>query len=136
MLEQKDSIFDMLEMLLAKDEQALIKLSLERASFFHSPEGAAYADVQHRGHRRTVEVKSGGEFERWLTHCFFTEKKKAPGSGAMKNAIFARWPRTRSMRAKSTTFICVSLNRTGGSTSISQTRNIKSSKLMLLDGVS
>jgi hypothetical protein len=93
LLNKEDSILGMLSRLFAKDQDVLIQLGLEGATFFCSAEGA-FADVVVDGHRNTMPL-SDPEFSEWLTHRFFTKMKKAPGLGAMKQAI-----RTLSAHAK------------------------------------
>jgi hypothetical protein len=90
---KEGSIHEMLDRLLAKDQDVLIKLGLAGAEFFWSAEGV-FADVMEGGHRDTWPL-SDPEFSDWLLHQFFKDKKKAPTSSAMKAAI-----RTLSAEAK------------------------------------
>lgn len=76
-----------------KDEDAIVRLGLSGSAFFCSPE-EMFADVLADGHRNTWPLSSR-EFEDWLLHEFFIEKKKVPSNGVMKAAI-----RTLSAHAK------------------------------------
>jgi hypothetical protein len=93
LLNKEDSILEMLSRLFAKDQDVLIQLGLEGATFFCSVE-SAFADVVVDG-RRNTWLLSDSEFADWLLHQFFIHKKKAPGLGAIKAAI-----RTLSAHAK------------------------------------
>src|SRR5665811_1117015 len=85
LVSNEDSFLDMLNRLLAKDQDVLVKLGLAGAAFFCATEGA-FADVIVDGHRNTWPL-SDSEFSDWLLHQFFIETRKAPGLGAMKQAI-------------------------------------------------
>ena len=51
-----------------------------------SQQGATFADVIVREHRVTWQLTSP-EFEEWLVHQFFLERRRAPTPSAMRNAI-------------------------------------------------
>jgi hypothetical protein len=68
-----------------KDQDILLRLGLARASFFHSDEGAAFADVIVDGHRATWPLSS--EFVDFLLHEFFLEERRAPTVAAMQSAL-------------------------------------------------
>ena len=75
----------MLNRLYEKDQDALVRLGLNGATFFRSNEGA-FADVMVGRHRNTWPL-SDTQFSDWLLREFFIEKKKAPSLGALKAAI-------------------------------------------------
>jgi hypothetical protein len=84
--EQQDPVFDLLGKLLEKPEDAMVRLALHKASFFHSKERAPFADIDDDGHRVTLPM-SGDDFGDWLLHEYFLERKLAPSATAMKAAI-------------------------------------------------
>ena len=84
--EQQDPVFDLLRKLLEKPEDAMVRLALHKASFFHSKERAPFADIDVDGHRVTLPM-SGDDFGYWLLHEYFLERKLAPSATAMKAAI-------------------------------------------------
>ena len=71
---------------LLDDQEVLLGLGRAGATLFCTTEGAAFADVVIGGHRATWPLASE-EFENWLTHGFYLERKRAPSPSAMKNAI-------------------------------------------------
>jgi hypothetical protein len=71
---------------LEKDRDVLHHLGLAGASFFHSAEGAAFADVFVAGCRATWQLSSE-EFTDFLLHQFFLENGRAPTAAAMQSAL-------------------------------------------------
>ena len=82
----KESIAEVLFRLLEKEAEALIRIGRTGATYFCDPGGNAFADIMADGRRETRPLTSD-EFADWLTNLFYAEKKKAPTSAAMKNAI-------------------------------------------------
>ena len=80
------SILDMLHALFEKEAEALVRLGRANADYFCNSKGEAFADIMVDGRRETRPLASI-EFTDWLTHLFYTEKRKAPTSAAMKNAL-------------------------------------------------
>ena len=83
---EQESLAAMLHRLFAKDSDILVDLALSGAEFFCSPDGKPFADVLVHECRNTWLVTSN-DFDEWLTHRFFTEKRRAPGPGPQKQAI-------------------------------------------------
>jgi hypothetical protein len=65
--------------------QLLVRYS-ERAGFFDTPAGDAYATVSVGGHRETHLLKSKG-FRRWLVREYHAEQGRPPGAQAMQDAL-------------------------------------------------
>lgn len=63
----------------------LIRLALETATLFHTPDGTAYADLIVDGHRETHGVRST-TFRRHLERMFFNAEDSAPGAQAVADA--------------------------------------------------
>jgi hypothetical protein len=82
--QQKDPVLEMLHRLLEKDTDALVRFGLEGATFF-SDGREVFADVMIEGHRVTCSLASN-EFTDWLLYRFYSERKKAPATSALKNA--------------------------------------------------
>ena len=72
--------------LLEKEVDILVDLALSGAEVYCSRDGRPFADVLLRGCRNTWPLDSG-EFNDWLTYRFFTDRRRAPGSGPLKQAI-------------------------------------------------
>jgi len=68
-----------------KQADVLIELAQE-AELFHSPDAAAFADLNINGHRETWPVRSKG-FRRWLARRFFEVTAGAPNSEALQSAL-------------------------------------------------
>jgi hypothetical protein len=83
---EEKPIVELLRSLLEKDDDVLLRLGRAGASLFHSQQGATFADVIVRKHRVTWQITSP-EFEDWLLHQFFLERRRAPTASAMRNAI-------------------------------------------------
>src|SRR5262245_4645807 len=64
----------------------LIALAEAGATFFHSPDNEAYADIQIKGHRECHRVRSG-PFKLWLRHQYFKATKSGCSGEAMTTAI-------------------------------------------------
>src|SRR5262249_20727963 len=58
----------------------------QTAGLFHTPDGAAFADVNVNGHREPWPVRSNG-FRGWLTQCFLKAKQAAPNSEAIQSSL-------------------------------------------------
>ena len=58
----------------------------EAVELFHTPDGAAYADIEVNGHRETWPVRSKG-FKRWLARQYYEETDGAPSSEALHSAL-------------------------------------------------
>jgi hypothetical protein len=84
--QEKPSLLEMLNHLLAKDADVLIRIGLQNAKFFHTAADIAFANVMINGHRVTMQL-GDAMFDSWLRYRFFVEKQKAPASGAVKSAI-------------------------------------------------
>jgi hypothetical protein len=84
--EKATPLADLVGSPIEKDQDTLFRLGLANASFFHSAEGVAFADVIVDGNRATCQL-SGVEFTDFLLHLFFLEKKRAPTTAAMLNAV-------------------------------------------------
>jgi hypothetical protein len=85
LISERESLFEMLTHLLAKDPDILVQLGRAGAKFFCSPE-AAFADVTIGGHRVTCPLRSPA-FSEWLVYQLFVERKKAPTDVALKTAL-------------------------------------------------
>jgi hypothetical protein len=72
--------------LLEKEVDILVDLALSGAEVYCSRDGRPFADVLLRGCRNTWPLDSG-EFSDWLVYRFFTDRRRAPGSGPLKQAI-------------------------------------------------
>jgi hypothetical protein len=68
-----------------KQADVLIELAAA-AELWHAPDGAAYADIEHRGHRETWPVRSRG-FRRWLLSRYHADMRGAPSAQAMADAL-------------------------------------------------
>jgi hypothetical protein len=81
-----------------KDVDLLLHIAREKATFFHTGSGNVYATIDGE----ILPVESGGGFCDWLWDAFISEKKRAPTSSAVKNAIHALQAvaRRRSERAE------------------------------------
>lgn len=67
--------------------QADILISFAKEiDLFHSPDGAAYADLVVNNHRETWPIRTKG-FRRWLTRRFFEATGGAPSSEALQSAL-------------------------------------------------
>jgi hypothetical protein len=64
-----------------KMSQRLIRLA-DQASFFHSPDGGAFASVVDSGKRENWPINSK-DFTTWLTRCYWRETNSAPSKSAM-----------------------------------------------------
>lgn len=69
----------------AKQADVLLELASE-ADLFHSPDGAAHADIRIGGHRETWPVRSSG-FRQWLAAKFYNTVGGAPRSDAVSSAV-------------------------------------------------
>jgi hypothetical protein len=58
------------------------------AEAFHTADGAAFADLNVKGHRETWAIRSKG-FAQWLSHRYYEETRGAAGSEALKSALDA-----------------------------------------------
>ena len=68
------------------DQEVLFGLGLAGATLFCTAEGTAFADVVIDGHRATWPLASE-EFENWLMHGFYLERKTIPSAAAVKSSI-------------------------------------------------
>src|SRR5258708_4658715 len=75
-----------LDALFEKDPAALLRLATVKASYFHTAAKEPFVDFQVDGHRVTLPLR-GDEFPALLRNEFFSEKKRAPAPGAVKNTI-------------------------------------------------
>ena len=69
----------------SKQADILIRLA-RAATFFHTPDDEAVADIQLNGHRETHLVRSLG-FRKWLRHRFFEVTESGCSNEALKVAI-------------------------------------------------
>jgi hypothetical protein len=72
--------------LFAKEPDILVDLALSGAELFCSPDEKPFADVIVHEYRNTWPLNSD-QFNDWLTYRFFTEWRRAPGPGPLKQAI-------------------------------------------------
>ena len=65
----------------------LVELAVD-ATLFHDPgmDSDGFATIGKDGHRENWRISSKG-FRRWLSHRFYTEHNKAPGSQALQDAL-------------------------------------------------
>ena len=85
---EQDKLEDLIDALTKerkKQADVLVEIA-KRGELFHSPDGVAYADFTHKGHRETWPVRSGG-YRKYLLHCFYDENQSAPNREATANAI-------------------------------------------------
>jgi len=82
---QQEPLAAMPHRLLEKDADILVNFALSGAEIFCSPDGKPFADVLVHEYRHTWPLDSG-EFNDWLTCRFFKERRRAPGSGSLKQA--------------------------------------------------
>lgn len=64
----------------------LVEIALERGEFFHAPDGKPYVSLNVGDHRETHPLR-GAAFRDWLARSFYEEKRKAPGTQAVQNAL-------------------------------------------------
>lgn len=64
----------------------LVGTALERAEFFHAPDGKTFATFVVGGHSETHLVRSN-QFRTWLARCLYELDGRAPGSQALQDAI-------------------------------------------------
>jgi hypothetical protein len=83
---QREPLASMLHHLFAKEVDNLVDLALSGAELFCSPDGNPFADVFVHEYRNTWPLDSG-EFSDWLVYRFFTDRRRAPGLGPLKQAI-------------------------------------------------
>ena len=69
-----------------KQADVIVKLARAKATFFHAPDGAAFADVRVEKHRETWSVRSR-KFKLWLTKLYYEEVRSAPNSDAAQCAL-------------------------------------------------
>jgi len=80
----KDAIANLFRTLLGeKDTEVLVRAG---ATYFHVRHDGAYADIPS-GERIKTYPLDGDAFSDWLIAEFYHEKKKAPKSGAIKDAL-------------------------------------------------
>ncbi len=84
--DKQGSLAAMLHRLLENDADILVNFALSGAELFFSSDGKPFADVLVHECRHTWPLHDD-EFDDWLTHRFFTETRRAPGSGPLKQAI-------------------------------------------------
>jgi hypothetical protein len=82
---QQEPLAAMLHRLFAKEPDVLVDLALSGAEFFCSPDAKPFAEVLVHGYRNTWSLASD-EFNDWLTYRFYNERRRAPGSGSLKQA--------------------------------------------------
>jgi hypothetical protein len=68
-----------------KQADVLVAIA-KRCTLFHSPDGAAFADIDIDGRRETLPVRMKA-FRRWLAHTFYLETQNAPNAEAMQSAL-------------------------------------------------
>lgn len=66
--------------------ELLVDLGKASATFFHTPDGEAFASISVNNHTETMRVKGYG-FKQWLGRIFYKQTKKPPKSQAVKDAI-------------------------------------------------
>jgi hypothetical protein len=71
-----------------KDNQAEIMLHLaeKTASFFHTPDGEAYATINNKGVQKNISLNSE-DAELWLTYLLYSTTQNAPSPSSLKNTI-------------------------------------------------
>jgi hypothetical protein len=84
--EEDKELLASLDALFEKDPAALLRLATVKASYFHTAAKEPFVDFQVDGHRVTLPLR-GDEFPALLRSEFFSEKKRAPAAGAVKNTI-------------------------------------------------
>ena len=66
--------------------QLLVDMALSSASFFHTPDDEPFAAIKVDDHYENHPINGNG-FKKWLSHSFYKEFKKGPGSQARKDAL-------------------------------------------------
>jgi hypothetical protein len=79
-------LFDILQKLLEKETDALIRLARAGATMFMSTKRVAFADVRIGNHFLTLPLRSA-EFSDWLLSQYFNEQQRAPKLSAERDAI-------------------------------------------------
>jgi hypothetical protein len=71
-----------------KDNQAeaMLHLAEKTASFFHTPDGEAYATINDKGVQKNISLNSK-DAELWLTYLFYSITQNAPSKSSLKNTI-------------------------------------------------
>jgi hypothetical protein len=83
---QSEDLGSMFAKLLAKDCGVLIDLARAEGKFFCTCEGKPYVDLTIDGHRQTFQIDSA-QYGHWLRSKFYSEKKKAPSEGALRDCV-------------------------------------------------
>jgi hypothetical protein len=78
-----------------RKSQATVLIELaNKAEFFHTSEGEAYASVDINGHLETWPLKSRG-FRDWLTRRFYEVESKSPSTQGFQDALGVLYARAR-----------------------------------------
>ena len=64
----------------------VVGIALERAEFFHGPDGKAHATFMVGDHEETHHVRSM-QFRSWLARCLYELEGRAPGTQALQDAL-------------------------------------------------
>jgi hypothetical protein len=83
--EKVEELLDALVQERRKQADVLVVIA-KRGKLFHTPDGIAYADISHKGHRETWAARSPG-YRKYLVHCFYDETKSAPNKDAVSTAL-------------------------------------------------
>ena len=68
-----------------KQADTLLELA-SAVELWHAPDGAAYVDILHDGHRETWPLRSRGS-RRWLLRRYYEQTQSAPSAQAMQDAL-------------------------------------------------
>ena len=80
------SLLEMLQSLLVKEPDVLVRLGLAGATFFCSTKGIAFAEIRIGERIETLPLTSR-EFGEWLVHLYFKERRKAPKLTSERDAV-------------------------------------------------
>ena len=69
-----------------KQADALIRLAMAKAKFWHSTDSTAFADIRVEKHRETWPVRSR-KFKLWLAGQYYENCRSAPNSEAVQSAL-------------------------------------------------
>ena len=69
-----------------KQADALIRLAMAKANFWHSTDSTAFADIRVEKHRETWPVRSR-KFKLWLAGQYYENCRSAPNSEAVQSAL-------------------------------------------------
>ena len=72
----------------SKDSQAelLIKLLKDSTTYFHTPDGDAFASIMVNDHIENIRIRSQ-YFRQWLGRLYFKQTKKPAGAQAIKDTM-------------------------------------------------